>query len=55
MPVQHTRANYFNSLSMADKLDQLARCRFMKREEFADGIKALEGKKVICRFVVLAL
>ena len=32
---------------MSAKLDQLARCRFMARSEFADGIKALAGKKVV--------
>jgi len=41
------RTNYFNSLSMASKLDQLARCRFMQRSEFAGGIAALAGKKVV--------
>jgi len=42
-----SRINYFNTLSMANKLDQLARCRFMARSEFADGIKAIAGKKVV--------
>ena len=32
---------------MSAKLDQLARCRFMGRGEFADGIKAIAGKKVV--------
>jgi len=41
------RVNYFNTLSMANKLDQLARCRFMGRGEFADGIKAIAGKKIV--------
>ena len=41
------RTNYFNTLSMASKLDQLARCRFMARSEFGDGIKAIAGKKVV--------
>ncbi|BCE02848.1 ketol-acid reductoisomerase [Marinicellulosiphila megalodicopiae] len=40
-------ANYFNTLSMAEKLDQLGRCRFMDRSEFADGCNALKGKKVV--------
>jgi len=40
-------ANYFNTLSMAEKLDQLGRCRFMDRTEFADGCNALKGKKVV--------
>merc|ERR1719272_2692314 len=41
------RNNYFNSLTMAEKLSQLARCRFMARSEFADGIAALAGKKCV--------
>mmetsp|Transcript_1924 Transcript_1924/g.3058 ORF Transcript_1924/g.3058 Transcript_1924/m.3058 type:complete len:497 (+) Transcript_1924:56-1546(+) len=41
------RTNYFNTLSMASKLDQLARCRFMARSEFQDGIKAIAGKKIV--------
>lgn len=41
------RTNYFNTLPMASKLDQLARCRFMDRSEFADGVKMLEGKKIV--------
>lgn len=41
------RNNYFNTLSFAQKLDQLARCRFMSRDEFADGVKKLVGKKVV--------
>ncbi|KAH8056848.1 ketol-acid reductoisomerase [Aureococcus anophagefferens] len=39
------RINYYNSLSQAEKLDQLARCRFMDRSEFDDGIEAIAGKK----------
>jgi ketol-acid reductoisomerase len=41
------RTNYFNTLPMASKLDQLGRCRFMKRDEFADGAKAVQGKKMV--------
>src|SRR5690606_8213655 len=41
------RNNYFNTLSFAQKLDQLARCRFMSRDEFVDGVKKLVGKKVV--------
>ena len=29
-----SRQNYFNTLTMAQKLDQLGRCRFMDRGEF---------------------
>lgn len=41
------RVNYYNSLPQSEKLKQLAQCRFMDRTEFADGCKALEGKKVV--------
>ena len=40
------RQNYFNTLTMAQKLDQLGRCRFMQRSEF-NGIEKLRGKKVV--------
>ena len=39
--------NYFNTLSLRDKLDQLAKCRFMDSSEFVDGVSALKGKKVV--------
>jgi ketol-acid reductoisomerase len=39
--------NYFNTLSLAGKLEQLAKCRFMDSSEFTDGVKALEGKKIV--------
>jgi ketol-acid reductoisomerase len=41
------RNNYFNSLTMAQKLDQLGRCRFMDSSEFKGGIEKLRGKKVV--------
>ena len=41
------RTNYFNTLTLAGKLDQLGRCRFMAREEFKDGVAPLLGKKVV--------
>jgi len=40
------RQNYFNTLTMAQKLDQLGRCRFMDRSEF-NGVEKLRGKKVV--------
>jgi len=43
----HQRSNYFNTLSQAQKLDQLGRCRFMGRGEFADGVKKIEGKNFV--------
>ncbi len=41
------RINYYNTLTQAQKLDQLGRCRFMDRVEFSEGVKKLEGKKVV--------
>lgn len=40
-------ANYFNTLSLRQQLDQLGRCRFMNRDEFADGCEFLKGKKIV--------
>ncbi|RDV24830.1 ketol-acid reductoisomerase [Alteromonas aestuariivivens] len=40
-------ANYFNTLSLRQQLDQLGRCRFMQRSEFADGCQHLKGKKIV--------
>lgn len=40
------RQNYFNTLTMAGKLEQLAKCRFMARSEF-NGVEKLRGKKVV--------
>ncbi|APG59202.1 ketol-acid reductoisomerase [Christiangramia salexigens] len=39
--------NYFNSLSLRDKLAQLGTCRFMDLEEFSNGIAALKDKKIV--------
>jgi len=39
--------NYFNTLSLRDKLNQLAKCRFMDSSEFGDGVNALKGKKIV--------
>ena len=40
-------ANYFNTLSLRDKLDQLGKCRFMDSSEFNEGVEALKGKKIV--------
>lgn len=40
-------ANYFNTLSLRDQLEQLGKCRFMEASEFADGVNALKGKKIV--------
>ncbi|KAJ1457870.1 Acetohydroxy acid isomeroreductase, catalytic domain-containing protein [Pelagophyceae sp. CCMP2097] len=45
--VSAERINYYNTLTQAEKLNQLARCRFMDRSEFEGGISALAGKKVV--------
>ena len=39
--------NYFNTLSLREQLLQLGKCRFMSSNEFADGVSALEGKKIV--------
>ncbi len=39
--------NYFNTLSLRDQLKQLGKCRFMESYEFADGVNALKGKKIV--------
>jgi ketol-acid reductoisomerase len=40
-------ANYFNTLSLREKLNQLGVCEFMDSAEFADGVNALKGKKIV--------
>jgi ketol-acid reductoisomerase len=40
-------ANYFNTLSLRDKLAQLGKCRFMDPSEFTEGVAALKGKKIV--------
>ncbi|MBT8210574.1 MAG: ketol-acid reductoisomerase, partial [Eudoraea sp.] len=40
-------ANYFNTLSLRDQLNQLGKCRFMEANEFTDGVSALKGKKIV--------
>jgi len=39
--------NYFNTLSLRDKLTELGKCRFMESTEFEDGVNALKGKKIV--------
>jgi ketol-acid reductoisomerase len=38
--------NYFNTLSLRDKINQLGTCRFMSRDEF-NGVAKLKGKKIV--------
>lgn len=40
-------ANYFNSLSLREQLNQLGVCEFMNLSEFADGVNVLKGKKIV--------
>ena len=40
-------ANYFNTLTLREKLEQLGKCRFMDASEFEDGVAALKGKKIV--------
>jgi ketol-acid reductoisomerase len=40
-------ANYFNSLPLRLQLEQLGTCEFMDSSEFSDGVKKLEGKKIV--------
>jgi ketol-acid reductoisomerase len=40
-------ANYFNTLTLRQQLDQLGRCRFMEREEFSNGCDFLIGKRIV--------
>jgi len=39
--------NYFNSLPLRLQLEELGKCRFMARSEFADGVQRLKGKKLV--------
>ena len=40
-------ANYFNTLPLREQLNQLGVCEFMDNSEFADGVEALKGKKIV--------
>lgn len=40
-------ANYFNTLPLRLQLEQLGTCDFMDISEFQDGVKKLEGKKIV--------
>ncbi|NLP57394.1 ketol-acid reductoisomerase [Lutibacter sp. B1] len=39
--------NYFNTLPLRLQLEQLGTCEFMDFSEFEDGVKKLEGKKIV--------
>jgi ketol-acid reductoisomerase len=40
-------SNYFNTLTLREKLEQLGKCRFMDASEFEEGVAALKGKKIV--------
>lgn len=40
-------SNYFNTLTLREKLEQLGKCRFMDASEFEDGVNALKEKKIV--------
>ena len=42
--------NYFNTLPLREKLNQLGVCEFMYSSEFAAGVEALKGKKIVNNF-----
>ena len=39
--------NYFNTLSINQKMDQLSKCRFMNSNEFDGGVSVLLNKKIV--------
>ena len=39
--------NYFNQLSLSQKIEQLAKCRLMDSSEFEDGVALLKGKNIV--------
>jgi ketol-acid reductoisomerase len=40
-------ANYFNSLTLREQLEQLGKCEFMDPKEFTDEANYLKGKKLV--------
>jgi ketol-acid reductoisomerase len=45
--VLNARENYYNTLTQAEKLELLGKCRFMDKSEFSNGIQAIAGKKIV--------
>lgn len=41
------RLNYFNTLPLRVQLEELAKCRFMDRQEFANGVDYVRDKKIV--------
>ncbi len=40
-------SNYFNKLSLSEKINQLGKCRFMSQLEFHNGVDVLKDKKIV--------
>ena len=40
-------ANYFNTLSLSNKLNHLGKCRFMDRNEFTEGCEYIKGWNIV--------
>ncbi|UKJ05976.1 ketol-acid reductoisomerase [Solitalea lacus] len=45
--LEESRTNYFNTLSLREKLNQLGVCEFLDNNHFADGVEVLKGKKIV--------
>ena len=41
------KKNYFNGLPLRLQLDELGTCRFMQASEFANGVSAAAGLKIV--------
>jgi len=41
------RLNYFNTLPLRVQLEELSKCRFMDRQEFANGVDYVRDKKIV--------
>lgn len=41
------RLNYFNTLPLRVQLEELGKCRFMDRNEFANGVDYIRDKKIV--------
>lgn len=39
--------NYFNQLSLREKVSQLSQCEFLDDQAFNEGLQALKGKKIV--------
>ena len=39
LTIEEKMANYFNTLTLRDQLEQLGKCRFMESSEFEKGVR----------------